>query len=122
MTAMAGFDWDADLDSLTGFQKFLDFVEASQSIGRYQLDRHVAPQSTSMPKDIFKPHIVGRIEEYGAFLQALAAEFGVAKLPDYLRTTTRNAIPKAAPIKLIPAIRRRIATVFAEDLDWYESL
>ncbi|WP_168797800.1 sulfotransferase family 2 domain-containing protein [Aliishimia ponticola] len=122
MSAETGFDWNKDAHTRKGFEMMLDFIESMQSISRLRLDRHIAPQTASMDPSIFRPHLTGRTEEMGSFLAQLSDHFG-AELPQKIAKSKRNQTPKPeTAIRLTKAIRSRVETIFAADMEWYDSL
>ena len=122
LSAQTGFDWTRDPHTTSGFEKLLDFVEEMQGTARLTLDRHIAPQTSAMSREIFRPALVGRTEEMAKFLARLARAFGT-RLPEELATSRRNVTPRSgADLELGTSLRTRVESVFHDDMEWYESL
>lgn len=121
LSAMTGFDWSRDPARPEGFDRFLDFIAESVTVARLRLDRHLAPQTYTLSRDIFRPHLTGRTEEMRRFLNTLASQFGT-ELPGALVRQHRNRAPLGQKIPEMTADqRRRCEQVFAADMEWYES-
>ena len=121
MSAMLGFNWETDPNTAVGLEKMVRFVSASQEIKRFKLDRHIAPQTSTLNRDIFAPNITGRTEELARFFPALADELGVPGFRS-LQFDARNTSKDEPPFIVNHRLRSTIETVYSDDMNWYNSV
>ncbi len=121
LTAMTGFNWDTHVNTPIGLEKMVIFVAESLANPGFKLDRHIAPQSTSLPRDFFQPYMTGRTEELPRFLDNLADEFGIAST-HRSRFAMRNAATGPDTFAVTRRLRQTIEDAYAEDVAWYGSL
>lgn len=120
MNAMVQFDWDRDVRSATGFQKFLDYIAQMQAeAGRFDINPHWRPQIDNVVPAIFRPQILGRLEDMGAFYRDVAAQLGQS-LPDGFDgiVANRQTYADDRTAWLTPGARDRITTIYAADFEW----
>lgn len=120
IAAISGLDWQEHLYAPAGFNRFLDYIEINLTNTSFPLDRHIAPQTYSLPRDIFKPYMIGRTEDMKRFLIGLADEFE-DRLPQHILNTHNNANVAELPFRLTRATLTRLEDLFAQDYEWYES-
>lgn len=71
--AAVGFDWRHMPGTVEGFRRFLRYIalEVAQS-GASALDPHWRPQTAFAPADVWRPDLIGRMEDLGSFYAELA--------------------------------------------------
>lgn len=122
MTALTGFDWGAHGFTLTGFERFLDYVaiELPHHDAR-PLDSHFRPQVLNVLPEVLRPDLMGRCEDLPAFFRQIAARLDRPLPPDIDLETPRNRqdVPGRDALET-PATRARVAQVYAADFDAFD--
>lgn len=120
MNAMVGFDWTNHPRTADGFGRFLDYAKIMHDeVGFHAVDPHWRPQIDNIHPDIYKPDVIGRIEDMDGFFAELCARLNqpipdAAAIPSSNRQTYRS--DRAA--MLTSANRKAIADLYAADFDW----
>ncbi|WP_238368588.1 sulfotransferase family 2 domain-containing protein [Mesobacterium pallidum] len=122
MGATTGFDWGAHPFTLTGFERFLDYVAAElPHHDARPLDSHFRPQVLNVLPQVLRPDLLGRCEDLPAFFRQIAARLERPLPPDIDLTTPRNRqdVPGRDALET-PATRARVAAVYAADFDAFD--
>lgn len=122
MTALTGFDWSRHRGTADGFLRFLDYIRISrQEAGKNAINRHWRPQRENVLPGLFKPDLIGRLEDLDSFRAELMDRLGAAgNMPPSIGTFNANP-GKADEDKmalLTPEVRRSIEDVYAIDFKW----
>lgn len=120
MNAVLGFDWTLDTRSPRGFLKFLDYIAWMQAeVGRFDINPHWRPQIDNVVPTIFRPQIIGRLEDMGAFYREVADQLGQPLPSGFdVRAANRQTYAGDRSAWLTPEARDRIATIYAADFNW----
>ncbi|MGY6632263.1 MAG: sulfotransferase family 2 domain-containing protein [Alkalilacustris sp.] len=119
MCALVGFDWERHPDTSEGFLRFLDYVRWSLEAAPHGPDNHWAPQWMTLRPEVFRPHIIGRVEAFDAFAAAVTDRLG--HRPDDLGSAAAlNATGPAPDWAADPAVARAVAQVYARDFEEFE--
>ena len=77
MTILTGLDWDRHAGTPEGFARFLDFLlMAEDPVQGIILDLHLLPMHQVIRPELYRPHLVVRVEEMAAALTRLAEQLG----------------------------------------------
>lgn len=117
MNAVVGFDWTADCRTPTGLVKFLRYIDRSlQGASPQAMNSHWRPQVATVLPEVYRPHIVGKVEALDDFFAEIAARLG-QDLPPGWRTPRANASRsgEATQALLDPEARDLIARLYADD-------
>lgn len=120
MNAMVGFDWDRHPRTAEGFSRFLDYAgQTIATAGAQAVDPHWRPQIDNILPDIFRPDLIGRLEDLPAFFSAVAERLD-QKLPEEagLPRSNRQDYRSDRASLLTPANRAAIASLYAADFNW----
>jgi hypothetical protein len=122
MNAMVGFDWTADTRTARGFLRFLDYIAQMQAeVGRFEVNPHWRPQIDNVVPSVFRPQLIGRLEDMGAFYRAVAEHLGQPLPPGFdVPAANRQTYAGDRSIWLTPEARDRIAALYAADFDWLD--
>jgi hypothetical protein len=120
MCAIVGFDWEVDIYTAKGFEKFLDYISiVRDEYGIEQVDGHWKPQVSIVKPRVFKPDIIGRTENMEAFYKEVAERLG-EPLAAETQQVSHNAQAEKAENEVLftPNTLRKIEEVYAEDFEW----
>jgi hypothetical protein len=120
MCALVGFNWEQDMYTSKGFEKFLDYIGVIQSeLGRQQVNEHWRPQYINVRPNIYKPDVIGRTENMHAFYTEVAERLGNPP-PEPEKNTVRNSQTYKTDKSslLTPDAIRRIEEIYAMDFEW----
>jgi len=116
--AMVGFDWDSMPGTLEGFRRFLAYLEAEvDARGPWALDPHWCIQARLSFPDIYRPTLIGRMEDLPAFYRSLAERLG-QPLPAEIAAENRQA-PAPDALLADPDARRAIERIYAPDFETF---
>lgn len=77
MSALVGFDWQRHSYTGSGFERFLDYVRMSlQDPATVPRNNHWAPQWLIIRPDVFRPQVLGRLEDPATFARELSDWLG----------------------------------------------
>lgn len=120
MNAMVGFDWDRHPRTAEGLARFLAYVEQSVAeSGAQSVDPHWRPQIDNILPAIYRPDLIGRLEDMGRFFRDIAERLG-QELPEGgdRQPSNRQDRRSDRDALLTPANRRAVARLYAADFDW----
>ncbi|NBE06539.1 sulfotransferase family 2 domain-containing protein [Paragemmobacter ruber] len=119
LNAVTGFDWTTDPRTATGFLKFLDYIQWMQAEGgRTSVNSHWRPQIDTILPALYRPDIVGRVEDMATFCRQVARHLD-QPLPDGFALPRTNSQTYADRQDwLSTAARARLRTIYAADFDW----
>lgn len=120
MNALVGFDWDRHPRTAEGLSRFLDYVDQHAAIaGPQAIDPHWRPQIHNILPQIFRPDLIGRLEDLPTFFAAVAERLD-QPLPDEgaLPRSNRQELRSDRGALLTPANRAAITRVYAADFEW----
>lgn len=120
MNALVGFDWDRHPRTAEGFARFLDYAAQIIALaGPQAVDPHWRPQIDNILPDIFRPDLVGRLEDLQGFFAEVAGRLGQA-LPEGegRRPSNRQEHRSERAGLLTPANRAAIERLYAADFEW----
>ncbi|WP_372570848.1 sulfotransferase family 2 domain-containing protein [Ruegeria jejuensis] len=119
MNAMVGFDWNRDIRTSQGMEKFLDYIQIMiEEHGEDSVDRHWRPQVANVKPRVLKPHLVGKTEEMETFYRAIAERLDLP-LPDNWVTprVNKNASGFDPKTLLSAEALSRIEVIYARDFE-----
>ncbi|WP_347311280.1 sulfotransferase family 2 domain-containing protein [Defluviimonas sp. SAOS-178_SWC] len=119
MNALLGFNWESDARSARGFSMFLDYIMwTGESLGNLAINPHWRPQIDNILPDLYRPDIVGRLEDMRAFYRATAVQLDRPLPADFDLPHSNRQEYLARTDWLSPEARRKIGKIYARDLDW----
>lgn len=120
MTAMTGFDWNVHMDSVKGFIRFLDYIEAIAELRPHRrLDGHWRQQYENIRPDVFKPTILGFTEFMKGFRNTLSERFGVRNLPVPASNVQTGEGDVYTACLQAPGVRKRIEHLYRQDFETF---
>lgn len=118
MNAVLGFDWARDPRTPRGFQIFLNYLLWCRDTLGWN-DAHWRPQIDNICPTLFRPDIIGRVEDMSAFYTAVAERLAKPLPKDYaLPPANRQGKRSDRAALLTPANLALIETIYAADFDW----
>lgn len=115
-TAMVGFDWDTMPYTVEGLRRFLAYIEAEVTDhGAHSLDSHWAIQAVSSFPKVYRPTLLGRVEDLPRFYAALAERLGQPLPSDMAHENRQERAPDA--LSADPEARRRVERIYAADFE-----
>ncbi|WP_411956462.1 sulfotransferase family 2 domain-containing protein [Paracoccus homiensis] len=120
MNATVGFDWTRHPRTAEGLARFLAYVELTRDkMGPAAIDPHWRPQIDNIRPDIYRPDILGRVEDMPGFCHQVADRLG-HDLPDDFAAPKANSQARRSDRAdlLTPANRHHIGQLYAEDFGW----
>ncbi|WP_143089902.1 sulfotransferase family 2 domain-containing protein [Tropicimonas isoalkanivorans] len=121
INALVGFDWDSDFRTASGFEKFLRYIEDTRAAaGPGSVNPHWRAQVETVLPEIYRPHLVGKVEHLGDFLTEVAERLG-QPLKQGVGTGRANAsgASGAADALLTPTARALVARIYAKDFETF---
>lgn len=119
MNALVGFDWGSDPGSVTGFEKFLDYVHLEDlAEGHRGGDRHLRPQVHNLRPEVYQPQLIGRTEQLGTFFHAIAERLERPLPADWQVPMANHSGGGAAVHLLTASVQARLAQTYAADYQW----
>lgn len=115
MAALFGLNFDTMTRTSDGFVRFLEYVAADLATNpTFTNNIHWRPQTQLIYPDLFKPTLVGKVEQYGRFRKRLFHRLG---RPDPGASTVRNRHRFEDDHRLFddPAARRLVRDIYADD-------
>ncbi len=122
LSALTGFDFDTDRDTVRGFELFLAYIrDYADSFGAEAVDPHWRLQALHIRPDLYRPDITGRTEEMASFAQTVAARLDRPLISD-LSEMRSNASSTSVSDELLrgPSIHRLIEDIYGQDFDLFE--
>lgn len=119
MNAVVEFDWSKDFKTERGFEKFLDYIDATiQCSGADTVNPHWRPLVPSIKPNIFKADLVGRTEDLGAFYKMIAERLDL-KLPENWAVphNNKNTYDDEFGTLLTRTTKNRIAQIYKADFE-----
>ena len=126
LCALTGFDWDSHARTREGFERFLDFVAIELGEDSALLpDNHWRPQWLDIRPDLFRPDVLGRLEQPDALIAALVDRLGRAPGDDgAIRRGDLNGDPGAMRDRpgwmTAPSVVTRLAHVYGTDYEAFD--
>ena len=121
MSALTGFNWSRDPNTVDGMMRFLDYIEISNEYSTSRLvDNHWRSQFDTIRPDLFPPDIVGRTENMREFFGELASRFNCPMpwLEELLAIRmNRGAETDVSELGDDTSVKRRVAEVYRKDFD-----
>lgn len=117
INATVGFDWQTMPYTVAGFRRFLRYIELERErVGVHALDGHWRPQSAFIIPELYRPTLVGRMEDLPTFYKTVAERLR-QPLPDLAGYASNRQ--EAAPAALLrdEAARRIVERVFRRDFE-----
>ncbi|WP_299658230.1 sulfotransferase family 2 domain-containing protein [uncultured Tateyamaria sp.] len=119
MDAAVGFDWDRHTDTVQGFERFLAFLAwQMDASGVDRLNGHWRPQTAFIKPEVYRPTLIGRMEDVPAYFKALSAQLGAAPRGAEYRKNPQADMDIS--VFCSPAARRHCAEIFAPDYEAFE--
>lgn len=120
MNALVGFDWSRHPRTEQGFARFLDYVACIRAqAGAAAVDPHWRPQIENVRPALFRPDLVGRVEDMPGFFAALAARLDRPLPGDAADTASNRQHHRSDRAALLSAGNRAaIRALYAADFDW----
>ena len=117
MNAVVRFDWSTEPDTARGFHKFLDYIAwQTDTEGPDAVDAHWRPQAVFVKPAVFRPTLVGRMEDMARYWQSLSERLGVALPGD--AALWRNRQPQAPDSLTEDTVaRRRVRALYSGDYE-----
>lgn len=119
MNALVGFDWERDIRTPQGMEKFLDYIQIMiENLGEDAINRHWRPQVTSVKPKVLRPHLVGKTEDMETFYRAIAERLDT-RLPDswVVPKANKNASGFDPKTLLSAEALSRIEVIYARDFE-----
>ncbi|MFA3917162.1 sulfotransferase family 2 domain-containing protein [Ruegeria hyattellae] len=119
MNALVGFDWQRDVRTSRGMDKFLNYIQIMiENHGVDTINRHWRPQVASIKPRVLRPHLIGKTEEMETFYRDIAERLD-RPLPDNWVTPRANRnVSDFDPETLLSAeALSRIEVIYAKDFE-----
>jgi hypothetical protein len=119
MNAMVGFDWNRDIRTSQGMEKFLDYIRIMiEEHGEDEIDRHWRPQVANVKPRVLKPHLIGKTEEMEAFYRAIAERLDLPLPENWVTPRVNRNTSDFDPKALLSAnALSRIEMIYAKDFE-----
>ncbi|MCB4454687.1 sulfotransferase family 2 domain-containing protein [Leisingera sp. McT4-56] len=121
MNALVQFDWENDMRTPRGFEKFLRYIEICvENRGPQSVDPHWRPQHATIRPEIFLPGLIGKTEALPEFFKKIAEQLD-QPLPGSWEAPAANKNPdQTARAKLMsPAARKLIEKIYVQDFEQF---
>lgn len=119
MNALVRFDWNDDPRTAAGFEKFLDFIAIiGELAGRSAVNPHWRPQVENILPEVYRPDVVGRLEDMDAFYRMVADHLGQPLPASVMSRANRQSYRSSRDDLLTPAALAMIERVYAADFEW----
>lgn len=122
MNALVGFDWGRHPRTAEGLTRFLAYIaRIRDEMGVLAIDPHWRPQISNILPQVFRPDLLGRVEDMPRFREELTARLG-QKLPaDFMTPRSNNQARRSDKGNLLTASNRdAIRQIYAEDFAWLD--
>ena len=120
MNAIVGFDWDTDCRTLPGHVKFLRYIDHSlQHNQQLRVNPHWRPQVSNIRPQVFRPDLVGRVEDMAPFFHQLAERLGQPLPAGWVEPRANSQPPRDADAFDSPEIRALIARIYQADFEQF---
>ncbi|KIC38002.1 sulfotransferase family 2 domain-containing protein [Leisingera sp. ANG-M7] len=119
MNAMVRFDWNNDIRTAAGFEKFLDYVaQTIEQAGPDSVDPHWRPLVPSIKPNVFQADLIGRTEDLGTFYKSVAERLD-RKLPDNWSVphANKNSGEFEGETLLTSSVKSRIEQIYRADFE-----
>ncbi|SNT34787.1 sulfotransferase family 2 domain-containing protein [Tropicimonas sediminicola] len=118
LTAATGFDWEEHPFTQDGFERFLDYVHLSVSgfAGRAP-NSHWRPQWLDIRPDVYKPNVVGRLEEADKFERDLCEALGKRPKGASARLNVNDEMASLPEWIGRSEVRSRLISVYGKDYE-----
>ncbi|MEX0320083.1 MAG: sulfotransferase family 2 domain-containing protein [Ruegeria sp.] len=114
MNAVTGFDWGHHTDTEEGFVRFLDYVAWQVNTeGADKVNAHWCPQASFIKPTVFKPTIIGKMEDLDHFFRMLSSRLGTP--PTDTAPWENRQSGRADALLECPRARARCEEIYAED-------
>ncbi|SIQ23975.1 Sulfotransferase family protein [Paracoccus thiocyanatus] len=120
MNAMVGFDWSRHPRTEQGFARFLHYVARIRAeAGSMSVDPHWRAQIENIRPAIFRPDLIGRVEDMPGFFAELATRLDRPLPEDNDRTASNQQDHRSERSALLSAANRAaIRELYAADFEW----
>ena len=116
MNAVVGFDWGRHTDTLEGFILFLEYIKWQvETEGADRVNGHWRSQFTFVKPPIFRPTIVGRIEDMNLFFRTLSER--LEKSPRDNAPWENSQSTGDDPLRSDPRARALCEQIYAADYE-----
>ena len=117
LNAIVKFDWENDPDTDVGFEKFLDYIEwVMKERPQIEWDAHWMPQYVHIVPEIYKPNLLGKLEDFDAFTVKLCARLDKPHLAPKRRVNVSSKPETPLPTD---TIKRRIRDIYERDYETF---
>lgn len=116
MNAVQGFDWDRHCDTPEGFELFLHYVAWQvETEGMDRVDGHWRGQKAFIKPEVFRPTIVGRMEDMSSYFKLLSDRLGTP-LPAALPWENKQDTG-AVDLQAYKPAQTLVRQIYAEDYE-----
>lgn len=114
--ASVGFDWRTMPGTVEGFRRFLHYIELeAEAVSVYLLNAHWRPQKAFVHPEVYRPNLIGRMEDLGAFYRAIEDRLGKRSATE---VPVQNRQAAAHPeLGQDTAARRLVERIYAQDFE-----
>ncbi len=121
MNAIFGFDWNEDPRTARGFEIFLEYILWSRdTLGPLAINAHWRPQIDNVLPDLYRPEIIGRLEDMPSFFRSTAARLERPLPEDFDLEPSNQQSYTLRDDWLSSAARARIQDLYARDFEWLD--
>jgi len=118
LKAIAKFGYHVDRSMESNFDSFLDYIEASQQVDAYRVDRHWRAQSINLGIGMVEYSYIGKLENLAEDMRIIFDLAGLDKTSLNQLNRKHNST-KRSDFKVSPQQLARIKLLYAQDYEFF---
>ncbi|MBJ3776060.1 sulfotransferase family 2 domain-containing protein [Acuticoccus mangrovi] len=118
---VTGFNWGKDIDTVRGYEMFLEYVHyMRENYAPHELDAHWLPQTEHIQPEIYRPDVIGRVEDMPKFVADVCEALEVSEKIDTRRfKRNKMKVRKVPDFYQSPKAVELVRTIYAKDFETF---